>query len=106
MSPMSPSAVSRYWTAAVFETLTSAEQLLQPLVSAPAHRELAAVVEHGDPLVLREQLDAGDALHVRHVRTVDPHEALGVERPGELGKGLVLQVRPAPLVDRDVVVLR
>ena len=63
------------------------QELLKPRVARTAHRELLAVLEDRDPAVLGVQLEARQILHVEHPRTVDAHEARGVEAGGDLGQG-------------------
>jgi len=55
-------------------TCSLPQQLPQPLLPAPAHGDLTAVMEDGHALVLGEQLDAGDALDVCDVGAVHAHE--------------------------------
>src|SRR5947209_17805685 len=66
------------------------QQLLQPVIPIPAHRQPRSIAEDGYAAVFRVQLDLFDAFNVDDVAAVDADEAVGVELGGDFADGLLL----------------
>src|SRR5690606_39035436 len=68
----------------------SPNQLLQPRVSGPRHRQLRAVGQNREPAVLAVKIDACEPLDVHDERAMDAHEAGRVELTFDVGHRLLL----------------
>src|SRR6476620_11600078 len=82
------------------------QQFRQPRIAGTADRQLRPVAKDGDAAVFRVQLDAGDALDVEEVRSVNPHEPRRIEESLGHPERLILEIGLAFRAKRYVVVLR
>src|SRR4029453_17114913 len=86
--------------------LTTPQQLGQSRIARTADRQFRAVPEDRHAAVLCVKLNPRDAFDVQQIRSMNTNEARRIEEALDCGKRLILEIRLALRMERDVIVLR